>query len=131
MKFFNLSVLALAGLVASKEASYPQEASYPEEPVPPFFNYGISMFKEFIEKSAPVVSMVSEAMGGPAFEGTDAIAAINGVTPMLNTFADAATPFADYFGFGSSENKDDDDDKDKKDKKHKAKHEAKEREEDE
>lgn len=60
----------------------------------PLFGYGLNKLKEFIDKSAPVVSIVSEATGGPAFEGTDATAAINGVTPAISTFEDASKPLA-------------------------------------
>ncbi|KXN65505.1 hypothetical protein CONCODRAFT_12889 [Conidiobolus coronatus NRRL 28638] len=104
MKFFNLSVLALASLVASEEANYPQE------PLSPFFGYSLNKLKDFIEVSAPVLNKVSEAMGGPTYEGSDAIAAINGITPMIATFENAAAPLVSYFSFGGSEEKADDDD---------------------
>ncbi|WP_371478141.1 hypothetical protein [Kitasatospora sp. NBC_00315] len=89
------ALVAVTGAAPAAQAASAADAPHAEKR---FFGYSLNKLKDFIETSAPVINTVGEAMGGPVY--SDAITAVNGVTPGLNTFGDAAAPFTSDFGRG-------------------------------
>jgi hypothetical protein len=110
VKSFMKTLVVTAGALAAVTALAPAAQAAPAPPTPTagtevggFFGASLNKLKDFIEASAPVLDTVSTAMGGPTYEGSEATAALNGITPMLNTVDDAAAPLASHFGFGGTE----------------------------
>lgn len=95
MKSFMKTLVVTVGALAAVAAVAPtaQAARAPAAGTEGGF-FGLDKLKDHIETSVPVINSVSEGMGGPAYEGSDAMAAISGVTPRANTVVNAVVPVA-------------------------------------